>query len=168
MMTGAAAGFENPPGSVGRQRAGLHPSLSPGPEAKVLYRIRRVEMDLNEFLDLGEMYDDDGVPRCKDCPVGRWRDAAYGGSAEVGANHAAAGLVGTFFGSLFTGPWMRWILGTSSSASRCGGDESRVRTGLSAGGSRIRTLGPPVRDSIFSRPPRTWRRRTGPVARAGF
>src|ERR1700761_9327866 len=39
---------------------------------------------------------------------------------------------------------------------------------LFAGGSRIRTLGPPVRDSIFSRPPRTWRRRTGPVARAGF
>ena len=29
------------------------------------------------------------------------------------ANHAAAGLVGTFFGSLFTGPWMRWILGIS-------------------------------------------------------
>jgi putative Ca2+/H+ antiporter (TMEM165/GDT1 family) len=29
------------------------------------------------------------------------------------ANHAAAGLVGTFFGSLLTGPWMRWILGIS-------------------------------------------------------
>jgi putative Ca2+/H+ antiporter (TMEM165/GDT1 family) len=29
------------------------------------------------------------------------------------ANHAAAGLVGTFFGSLITGPWMRWILGIS-------------------------------------------------------
>jgi putative Ca2+/H+ antiporter (TMEM165/GDT1 family) len=29
------------------------------------------------------------------------------------ANHAAAGLVGTFFGGLITGPWMRWILGVS-------------------------------------------------------
>ena len=38
---------------------------------------------------------------------------------------------------------------------------SRVRNGLAAGGSRIRTIGPPVRGSIFSRPPRIWRRRTG-------
>jgi putative Ca2+/H+ antiporter (TMEM165/GDT1 family) len=29
------------------------------------------------------------------------------------ANHAAAGLAGTFFGSLSSGPWMRWILGIS-------------------------------------------------------
>jgi putative Ca2+/H+ antiporter (TMEM165/GDT1 family) len=29
------------------------------------------------------------------------------------ANHAAAGLVGTFFGRLITGSWMRWILGIS-------------------------------------------------------
>jgi putative Ca2+/H+ antiporter (TMEM165/GDT1 family) len=29
------------------------------------------------------------------------------------ANHAAAGLAGTLFGGLFTGPWMRWILGLS-------------------------------------------------------
>jgi putative Ca2+/H+ antiporter (TMEM165/GDT1 family) len=29
------------------------------------------------------------------------------------ANHAAAGLAGTFFGSFFSGPWMRWILGIS-------------------------------------------------------
>jgi putative Ca2+/H+ antiporter (TMEM165/GDT1 family) len=29
------------------------------------------------------------------------------------ANHAAAGLAGTLFGSLLTGPWMRWILGAS-------------------------------------------------------
>jgi putative Ca2+/H+ antiporter (TMEM165/GDT1 family) len=29
------------------------------------------------------------------------------------ANHAAAGLAGMFFGSLLTGPWMRWVLGIS-------------------------------------------------------
>ncbi|MGH7059374.1 MAG: TMEM165/GDT1 family protein [Stellaceae bacterium] len=29
------------------------------------------------------------------------------------ANHAAAALVGTLFGSFFAGPWMRWILGAS-------------------------------------------------------
>jgi Ca2+/H+ antiporter, TMEM165/GDT1 family len=29
------------------------------------------------------------------------------------ANHAAASLAGTLFGSLLTGPWMRWILGLS-------------------------------------------------------
>jgi putative Ca2+/H+ antiporter (TMEM165/GDT1 family) len=29
------------------------------------------------------------------------------------ANHAAAGLVGTLFGSLLSGQWMRWILGLS-------------------------------------------------------
>jgi putative Ca2+/H+ antiporter (TMEM165/GDT1 family) len=29
------------------------------------------------------------------------------------ANHAAAGLAGTLFGSLLSGPWMRWILGLS-------------------------------------------------------
>jgi Ca2+/H+ antiporter, TMEM165/GDT1 family len=29
------------------------------------------------------------------------------------ANHAAAGFAGTLFGSLATGPWMRWILGLS-------------------------------------------------------
>jgi len=29
------------------------------------------------------------------------------------ANHAAAGLAGTFFGGLLSGPWMRWILGLS-------------------------------------------------------
>jgi Ca2+/H+ antiporter, TMEM165/GDT1 family len=29
------------------------------------------------------------------------------------ANHAAAGLAGTLFGSLLGGPWMRWILGLS-------------------------------------------------------
>jgi len=29
------------------------------------------------------------------------------------ANHALAGLAGTFFAGLFTGPWMRWILGLS-------------------------------------------------------
>jgi putative Ca2+/H+ antiporter (TMEM165/GDT1 family) len=29
------------------------------------------------------------------------------------ANHAAAGLVGTLFGSLFAGPWMHWVLGIS-------------------------------------------------------
>ena len=29
------------------------------------------------------------------------------------ANHAAAGLVGTFFGGLITGSWMRWTLGIS-------------------------------------------------------
>jgi len=29
------------------------------------------------------------------------------------ANHAAAGLVGTLFGSFLAGPWMRWILGIS-------------------------------------------------------
>jgi Ca2+/H+ antiporter, TMEM165/GDT1 family len=29
------------------------------------------------------------------------------------ANHAAAGLAGTIFGSLFAGPWMRWILALS-------------------------------------------------------
>lgn len=29
------------------------------------------------------------------------------------ANHAAAGAVGTFFGSMLSGPWMRWILGIS-------------------------------------------------------
>jgi hypothetical protein len=26
-------------------------------------------------------------------------------------NHAAAGLVGAYFGDLLSGPWMRWILG---------------------------------------------------------
>jgi putative Ca2+/H+ antiporter (TMEM165/GDT1 family) len=29
------------------------------------------------------------------------------------ANHAAAGLAGTLFGSLLAGPWMRWVLGLS-------------------------------------------------------
>lgn len=29
------------------------------------------------------------------------------------ANHAAAGLAGTLFGSLLQGPWMKWILGLS-------------------------------------------------------
>ena len=29
------------------------------------------------------------------------------------ANHAAAGLAGTLFGSLLSGPWMRWVLGIS-------------------------------------------------------
>jgi putative Ca2+/H+ antiporter (TMEM165/GDT1 family) len=29
------------------------------------------------------------------------------------ANHAAAGALGTFFGSLLSGPWIRWILGIS-------------------------------------------------------
>jgi putative Ca2+/H+ antiporter (TMEM165/GDT1 family) len=29
------------------------------------------------------------------------------------ANHAAAGLAGTFFGDVLGGPWMRWILGLS-------------------------------------------------------
>jgi putative Ca2+/H+ antiporter (TMEM165/GDT1 family) len=29
------------------------------------------------------------------------------------ANHAAAGLAGTLFGSLLAGPWIRWILGLS-------------------------------------------------------
>jgi putative Ca2+/H+ antiporter (TMEM165/GDT1 family) len=29
------------------------------------------------------------------------------------ANHAVAGLAGTFFGSLLSGPWTRWILGLS-------------------------------------------------------
>jgi putative Ca2+/H+ antiporter (TMEM165/GDT1 family) len=29
------------------------------------------------------------------------------------ANHVAAGLAGTVFGSLLAGPWMRWILGLS-------------------------------------------------------
>ena len=29
------------------------------------------------------------------------------------ANHAAAGLVGTLFGALLVGPWMRWLLGVS-------------------------------------------------------
>ena len=29
------------------------------------------------------------------------------------ANHAAAGLAGTYFGSLLSGTWMRWILGLS-------------------------------------------------------
>jgi Ca2+/H+ antiporter, TMEM165/GDT1 family len=29
------------------------------------------------------------------------------------ANHAAAGLAGTYFGALLNGPWMRWILGIS-------------------------------------------------------
>src|SRR5215471_8677018 len=29
------------------------------------------------------------------------------------ANHAAAGLAGTYLGNLLTGPWMRWILGLS-------------------------------------------------------
>jgi Ca2+/H+ antiporter, TMEM165/GDT1 family len=29
------------------------------------------------------------------------------------ANHAAAGLAGTFLGSFFSGPWMRWILAAS-------------------------------------------------------
>jgi len=29
------------------------------------------------------------------------------------ANHAAAGLAGTFFGSMLGGSWMRWILGFS-------------------------------------------------------
>ena len=29
------------------------------------------------------------------------------------ANHAAAGLAGTLFGSLLSGPWMRWMLGLS-------------------------------------------------------
>ena len=29
------------------------------------------------------------------------------------ANHAAAGLAGTFFGSFFSGRWMRWVLAAS-------------------------------------------------------
>ena len=29
------------------------------------------------------------------------------------ANHAAAGLAGTYLGSLLSGPWMRWVLGLS-------------------------------------------------------
>jgi putative Ca2+/H+ antiporter (TMEM165/GDT1 family) len=29
------------------------------------------------------------------------------------ANHAAAGLAGTCFGGLLSGPWMRWVLGLS-------------------------------------------------------
>ena len=29
------------------------------------------------------------------------------------ANHAAAGVAGTLFGGLFSGPWMRWILAAS-------------------------------------------------------
>jgi Ca2+/H+ antiporter, TMEM165/GDT1 family len=29
------------------------------------------------------------------------------------ANHAAAGLAGTLFGGLSSGPWMRWVLGAS-------------------------------------------------------
>jgi putative Ca2+/H+ antiporter (TMEM165/GDT1 family) len=29
------------------------------------------------------------------------------------ANHAVAGLAGTFFGALLSGPWLRWILAAS-------------------------------------------------------
>ena len=29
------------------------------------------------------------------------------------ANHAAAGLAGTYFGTVLHGPWMRWVLGIS-------------------------------------------------------
>jgi Ca2+/H+ antiporter, TMEM165/GDT1 family len=29
------------------------------------------------------------------------------------ANHAAAGLAGSYFGDLLTGPWLRWVLGIS-------------------------------------------------------
>lgn len=29
------------------------------------------------------------------------------------ANHAVAGLAGTYFGDLLSGPWLRWILGLS-------------------------------------------------------
>jgi Ca2+/H+ antiporter, TMEM165/GDT1 family len=29
------------------------------------------------------------------------------------ANHAVAGGAGTLFGTLLTGPWMRWLLGLS-------------------------------------------------------
>jgi putative Ca2+/H+ antiporter (TMEM165/GDT1 family) len=29
------------------------------------------------------------------------------------ANHAAAGLAGSYFGALLNGPWLRWILGVS-------------------------------------------------------
>ena len=32
--------------------------------------------------------------------------------ATIG-NHAVAGFAGTFFGELFAGPWMRWVLGAS-------------------------------------------------------
>jgi putative Ca2+/H+ antiporter (TMEM165/GDT1 family) len=37
----------------------------------------------------------------------------FGILAATIANHAAAGLVGALFGSLFAGPWLRWILGAS-------------------------------------------------------
>jgi putative Ca2+/H+ antiporter (TMEM165/GDT1 family) len=37
-----------------------------------------------------------------------------GGSLfAITANHAAAGLVGTYFGGLLSGPWMQWVLGLS-------------------------------------------------------
>jgi hypothetical protein len=44
----------------------------------------------------------------------------------------------------------------------------QVRSGLRAGGRWIRTLGPPVGDSIFSRPPRNPATRNRPVTRTGF
>jgi hypothetical protein len=43
----------------------------------------------------------------------------------------------------------------------------RVRR-LTAGGKRIRTAGPPIRESFFARPPRNSATTNRPVARAGF
>jgi putative Ca2+/H+ antiporter (TMEM165/GDT1 family) len=47
------------------------------------------------------------------------------------ANHAAAGLAGTLFGSLLAGPWMRWILGLSFlsvAAKSCSRTNTRTAT----------------------------------------
>jgi len=54
------------------------------------------------------------------------------------ANHAAAGLAGTYLGALLSGPWMRWILGLSFLSVAVwalfpdkyeGGDQAISRTG---------------------------------------
>src|SRR5258708_33442083 len=58
------------------------------------------------------------------------------------ANHAAAGLAGTLFGSLLSGPWMRWILGISflsvlllglEARLQCRGNAPLARSGLAPG-----------------------------------
>src|SRR5215831_19356898 len=57
------------------------------------------------------------------------------------ANHAAAGLAGTYLGTLLSGPWMRWILGLSFLSVAVwalfpdkyeGGDQAISRTGAFA------------------------------------
>ena len=96
------------PGSGGGVRAKVHLSPDPDGSAVEALLVSTMVVGLAEIGDKTQILSLMLAARFQ-----RPLPIIFGILFATIANHAAAGLAGSYFGDLLSGPWLRWILGLS-------------------------------------------------------